>query len=268
MNYYGTFGLEYNPFLKNTKNVLVETEDWGEVKRRLDYLMDSRGFGLITGLPGRGKTTCVRNWADSLNRNSSKVVYLSLSTVTCLEFYKQLAQGLGIEYKHRKHQNFRLIQDEITRLSLEKKVTPVIILDEAHYIMSSILNDLKMIFNFEMDTRDRAVLLLVGSPQINNTLRLSTHESLKQRLSVNYCIHGLNRQEAAGYIDEKIKKAGGEPRDIITHEAMEAIINSGNGIPRIINRICDGCLKIASARRQRDIDAETVMLAVNEMELD
>ena len=82
----------------------------------------------------------------------------------------------------KKSDNFRIIQEEISRLALEKRKTPVIIIDEANYISNAVLNDLKILFNFEMDSRDRAVILLVGLPQLNHTLQLAIHEPLRQRI--------------------------------------------------------------------------------------
>lgn len=267
MNYYGEFGLEFNPFLKNSKEILVNTSEYKEISHRLDFLLQSKGFGVITGQPGRGKTTAIRNWANNLNKSKYKVVYVSLSTVTVLEFYKQLASELGIEPKFKKNENFKIIQNEINRLSIEKKITPIIILDEANYISSAILNDLKIMFNFEMDSKDRAVILLVGLPQLNNTLRLAHHEPLKQRIIINYHMDELSKDESRKYLEEKVKSAGGELENIAENNAIEAIVNASSGTPRVMNRIFDNALKVASLRKERMINAEIVMMAVDEMEL-
>ena len=100
------------------------------------------------------------------------MIYTSLSTVTVNDFYRNLAASLGAQPSYRKTENFRIIQEEINRLALDKRKTPVIIIDEANYIKNAVLNDLKILFNFEMDSRDRAVILLVGLLQLNNTLPL------------------------------------------------------------------------------------------------
>ena len=152
MNYHMRYGLEFNPFVKNSKEILVDTKESKEVSFRLDYLAKTKGFGLLTGAPGRGKTTAIRNWAAHLNPSLHQVIYSSLSTLTVQDFYRNLAQELGAQPAFRKPDNFRLIQSEITRLALEKRKTPVIIIDEANYISNAVLNDLKMLFNFEMDS--------------------------------------------------------------------------------------------------------------------
>lgn len=173
MEYFTRYGLEFNPFLKNSREILVDTDERRETLFRLDYLAKTKGFGLLTGGAGRGKTTVIRTWAAGLNPSLYKVIYTSLSTLTANDFYRNLAQEPGAQPSFRKPDNFRTIQEEIARLSLEKRKTPVIIIDEANYINNAILNDLKILFNFEMDSRDRAAVLLAGLPKLNSTLRLS-----------------------------------------------------------------------------------------------
>ncbi len=182
------------------------------------------------------------------------------------EFYKHLACELDIMVMHKKNDNFRNIQNEITRQCVEKRITPVIIIDEANYINNGVLNDLKMLFNFEMDSRDRAVVLLVGLPQLNNTLRLSANEPLKQRITMNFNIESLTRDETFSYIRAKLAGAKAT-MDIFSLNALEAISNASNGIPRIINKICNSALMIGASKGLDFIDAEIIISAVNDMEL-
>ena len=266
MDYTSRFGLDFNPFIKNSKDIIIETSEYKEILLRLNILLETRGFGLITGSPGKGKTTIVRSWSKTLNPSLFKVIYSSLSTLTVSEFYKNLAQQLGLEPMMRKNDNFKIIQNEITRYAVEKRITPVIIIDEANYIKNGILNDLKILFNFEMDSKDRVVVLLVGLPNINNTLRLVSHEPLRQRITMNYHLDGLNKEEARVYIKSKLSGANCHV-NIFSEGALEAIINSSNGIPRIINKICNVCLLIGNNQNMTDINNDVVMMAVNEIEL-
>ncbi len=266
MDYSSRFGLEFNPFMKNTQEVLVETTEFKESIYRLDILLNTRGFGLITGSPGKGKTTIVRHWAKGLNPSLYKVIYSSLSTLTVVEFYKYLARQLGLEPLFRKSDNFRIIQDEINRYSIEKRITPVIIIDEANYINNAILNDLKLLFNFDMDSKDRVVVLLVGLPQLNNTLRLVAHEPLRQRITMNYHLEGLTKEEAKTYVTSKLSGAKCFT-SIFSEGALEGIINASNGVPRVINKICNACLLIAHNQSLNEVNNDIVMLAVNEIEI-
>lgn len=266
MDYISRYGLDFNPFIKNTHDIIVETSEYKEITYRLKYLLNNKGFGVITGGPGRGKTTVVRNWANTLNTSLYKVIYTSLSTLTVMEFYKHLASEMGLEPMCRKTDNFKIIQNEITRLAVEKRITPVIVIDEANYINNAVLNDFKMLFNFDMDSKDRAVILLVGLPQLNNTLRLVANEPLRQRITMNYNLDSLTKEEAKEYILGKLNGAKCS-MSIFNENALEAITNASNGIPRIINKICNSCLIVGNSKNANTIDADIVMLAVNETEL-
>lgn len=167
---------------------------------------------------------------------------------------------------YHKTDNFRLIQSAINRLAIEKRVTPVFIIDEANYLNTAVLNDLKILFNFEMDSRDRAAILLVGQTQLNSILSLNAHEALRQRLVMNYSMEGLSKQEGRTYITGKLNGAG--CRQTIFDEAtLEAVLNAANGIPRVINRLCDSCLLISHTDGLSTVTAEVAMKAVNDVEL-
>ena len=113
MDYFTRYGLEFNPFIKNSKEILVDSSEYRETIFRLDYLAKTKGFGLLTGSPGRGKTTTIRNWASNLNPSLYKVIYSSLSTLTPNDFYRNLVRELGAEPAFKKPDNFRIIQEEI-----------------------------------------------------------------------------------------------------------------------------------------------------------
>ena len=265
MDYTARYGLEFNPFLKNSKEVLVETQEYKEVLFRLNYLLTTKGFGLLTGSAGRGKTTAVRNWASGLNTSLYKVVYSSLSTLTVNDFYRNLAAELGAQPAFRKTDNFKIIQGEINRLVLEKRQTPVIIIDEANYIGNAVLNDLKMLFNFEMDSKDRAVVLLSGLPQLNSTLRLSIHEPFRQRIVMNYNLEGMTKAEGHSYVAAKLNGAGCT-QTVFEDNALEAILNAANGTPRMINKLCNASLLVGNSSNLNIITADAVMQAINDCE--
>ena len=267
IDYPARYGLEINPFIKNTKDIIVDSADMAETKIRLDYLGETKGFGLLTGGPGKGKTTAVRIWASSLNPSLFRVSYNSLSTLTVMDFYRQIALGLGAEPSFRKNDLFDDIQREIKRFSLEKRITPVIIIDEANLLSHKVLSDLQLMFNFEMDSRDLAVILLVGQPRINITLNQSAHESLRQRIVMNYHMTGITKEEGRGYITKKLEGAGCR-QTIFNENAIEAILNAASGSPRMINKICNRSLMIGAIQGKGIIDADTVQKAIEDTHLE
>lgn len=267
MDYIARYGLEFNPFLKNSRDIFIETDETKEVRFRLSYLAQTKGFGLLVGAPGLGKTTALRSFAASLNPANFKVVYTALSTLTVQGFYRHLVAALGSDPCYHKTDNFRLIQSAVNRLAIEKRITPVFILDEANYLGTAVLNDLKLLFNFEMDSRDRAVILPAGQPQLSSILSLNAHEALRQRLIMNYSMEGLSREEGRAYIRGKLDGAGCR-QAVFDEAAIEAVLNAAGGVPRLINHLCDSCLLISHAGGLDTVTTQAAMKAINDMQLD
>lgn len=265
-DYLSRYGLEQNPFLKNSKDIFLDTAESSEVSTRLGFLSDTKGIGILTGEPGQGKTTATRIWKDSLSPALFKVSYNCLSTLTVMDFYRQMAFSLGIEPRFRKNDVFNDIQSEIRRLSIEKRVTPVIIIDEADMLSHKVLSDLQLLFNFQMDSRDLAIILLIGQPRLNITLSQGMHEPLRQRIVMNYNMGGLTKDEGHAYITRKLEGAGCRQK-VFEYNAAEAILNAANGTPRMINKICNRSLMIGASKNLNSIDADIVMKAVDDIQL-
>ena len=139
------YNMASNPFSKELAAADAhKTEDIVQVHKRLDHLVRTGGIGLLTADPGMGKTFAVRSWAAKLNPNTSKLIYICMSTVTNMEFYRKLCYGLGLEPYFKKSDMYRDIQACIRNLADDKAVRVVIVIDEAQYLPSSVLRDLQI----------------------------------------------------------------------------------------------------------------------------
>jgi len=264
--YYSRFNLEYNPFIKNNSNLYTyQSKDINELYYKLDYLLKVKGIGVITGSPGKGKTTALRNYFNDYNKSLYKVVYISMTTLTTREFYNHLITEFGYEPAYKKNQNYKILQ-QIIRDYENKKITPIIIIDEANYMSSSILNDLKMIFNFNMDSEDKYVLILCGLPVLLSNLSTSNQEPLRQRIITSFEFDGIYDGEVQNYIYSKLEKASG-PTNIFADGVIQAIKNASNGSPRIIDRIMDYALLIADKHNSSTITLDVIQKAIEQTSL-
>lgn len=261
------WGMEFNPFDKNvSEKNSFQSNDYTQAMARLEHLKTIKGLGLFTGLSGMGKTFTLRCFASSLNPNLYKVVYIPLSTVTVMEFYRSLAYGMGLEPKTKKIDLFKSIQGCITLLAKDKRITPIVIVDEAQYLKTEVLNDIKLLLNFEMDSKNYAIFILNGQPVLNSTLSKQVHEALKQRIVINYNFEGISKQEIENYIKSRLTLCGVH-ENIFNDNAIEAIYSCCNGSTRKLNSIVEKCLLIGAQSKERVIDTNMVMLAQNEAEL-
>ena len=138
-----------------------------------------------------GKTYALRCFSKSLNPNLYHMEYICLSTVSVAEFYKQLCAILGVSSKGGKPGMFRAIQDQVWYLYHEKRQPLLLAVDEAQYLSTGILNDLKMILNYGYDSVNCFTLILCGESHLNATLSRPMHEALRQRITVHYNYQGL-----------------------------------------------------------------------------
>lgn len=261
------WGMEFNPFDKGiSSKYSFKSKDFSQSTARLEHLKSSMGIGLFTGASGTGKTFALRCFCDSLNPNLYKVVYLPLSTVSVMEFYRSLSLGLNLEPFYKKIDLFKSIQRHLTFLVKDKKMTPVIVVDEAQYLKTEVLSDIKLLLNFNMDSENYAIFILMGHPVLNDILSKSIHEPLKQRITISYNFEGISKLEMEEYIVSRLKLCGvHEP--IFNENSIEAIYSCCNGSTRKLNAIVEKCLLIGAQKNIRIIDTEVVMIAQNETEL-
>lgn len=265
--YLSYYGMEFNPFDKGIDTKYsFESEDYKIMKNRLNYIKDNPGIALFTGTPGLGKTFVIRDFLNNLNPNLYKTIYVSMSSITVLEFYKQIAYELGIEPSFKKIDIFRQIQEAIINYVKNKKQQVIICIDEAQYLKNTIINDLKMLMNFEIDSKNYFTLILIGQPLLNNLLNRGIHEAIRQRITVSYNLVGISKNELNDYIKTRIEIAHGN-KGIFNEQAIESIWNSCNGSLRIINNIITKSLIIAFNKEQNVIDTEIILEAVNELAL-
>jgi type II secretory pathway predicted ATPase ExeA len=124
-------------------------------------------------------------------------------------------------------------------------------------LSNSILEELRLLFNFKMDSENPFITILSGQTQIRNKLQLAINMPLKQRISIKYIMQGLKLDEMPDYIGSRLKYAGLSD-NVFTPSAMEAIYSMSKGIPRLVNNIATASLMYACSIKQSHIDEEIV----------
>lgn len=261
------YGMSINPFEKSlsTDKAFI-TSDMKEMEGRLEYIKNHPGIGLFTAGPGYGKTFALRRFAENLNPNITKFVYICLSTVSTTEFYKQLCNEFGLVTSQKKSSMFKELQEYFKTMSYNKRIHCIICLDEAQYLNNDILKDLKMLCNFEMDSQNCFSLILLGQPSLINILLRQPHEALRQRIIINYSFNGLSEEEAREYIADRMELANAS-RNIFDDNAILTAYSSCTGSIRKLNLIITKALIIGAQNKTQHINTDMVLSAINEIAL-
>lgn len=255
------FGMKSNPFEKDVSTAdMFDSSDLIELQSRLKYIKECRGIFLLVGEPGTGKTAALRKFTASLAPSLYRPVYLPLTTVTVMDFYRALTSLLGEQPRYRKVDMFGQIQSAISTLYYDQHITPVIVIDEAHMASTSILDDLRMLFNFDMDSKTPFILVLAGQSLIKNKLALNMCLPLRQRIAARYTMRGLTAQETSLYLSSRMSVAGVN-RPVFTDQAVNNIHACSNGYPRNINNLATQALMYCTFKKQDTVDDEAVFNA-------
>lgn len=259
------YGLSKNLFQKNIeKEEVFEGESYQEGISRLKYLKEIKGIGLITGVAGVGKTTLLRSFMESLNKEKYNVIYLSLTNSKRFEFLSILCRELKIELGDCYLSNIkRRIQREIIKQKNEYGKETIIFIDNAEKLKEEILKDMDFLYEFEYDKEDYTSIVLCGEEEVREEIRKSIYESFNQRMVFKYHIEGLKKEEVKEYIKTRLEQSG-QTEMIFEENAIYALYNASHGIIRKLNTLINLCFMIGYQEKKSKIDEEIVRVAVEE----
>ena len=264
--YRAHFGFTHYPFERALQpDELFAASAGHEAQARLQHLVELRGIGLITGEVGSGKTTVCRQLAASLHPGLYRLLYVPLSTGNVMDMYKSIAWQLGLPVERSRATAYRAIHTEISRLLIDTKILPILVIDEAQHLRNDVLEDLRLLTNFAMDAERRLCLLLVALTELRRRLTMAVHESLAQRIVVRYHLAGLTRDELPAYLAHRLQLAGCT-LPVFEPAAVEALFQATQGLPRKINGVAHYALSAAALAKLRQVNAEHIQIALDELQ--
>lgn len=235
-----------------------------ELGVRLGHLIEMSGIGLVTGDCGSGKSTACRAFVARLHTGLYKVFYVPLSTGNPMDLYKSIAWEMGLPTERSRAALYRQIKNEVTRLGTEARTRAVLILDEAHGLRSDVLEEMRLLTNYAMDSQNRLCLLFCGQTELRRRLGMAVHEALQQRIVMRYHLPPLGREEAGAYLTHLLRRAGTE-LPLFEPAAVEALFQASKGLPRRLNLLAHHSLIAAAIAKAKAVTAEHVAAAVVEV---
>jgi putative secretion ATPase (PEP-CTERM system associated) len=263
------FGLRANPFNVNPDpRYLFLTRHTEEALACLTYGIQSRkGFVLLTGEVGTGKTTLINKLLEWLRLQQVATAFIFNSRMDVPQFLDFMMADFGIQCDTKSKSQIlqRLYSWLLDRYRSGE--TAVLIVDEAQNLSDEVLEEIRMLTNLETFTEKLLQIILVGQPELEQRLRQPQLRQLRQRLTLRAKTHPLNLEETRSYIQQRLRIAGSNGETIFDPDAMLALYRYSSGIPRVINLVCEHCLVSAFVDQKRLVTGEIVESVARDFDL-
>lgn len=248
------YGLKELPFaLTPDPRFIYFTPSHTEVMANLHYGIESgKGLIVVTGEVGTGKTTILRWMMQRLDR-TVLVAYIFNPRLSVTEFYQHLASLLDVQKWETKPELLVSLGQALDSRH-SRGLRTVLIIDEAQGLSPTVLEEIRLLSNFESDTAKQLQIVLTGQPELRTVLNYPDLRQLKQRIALRCVIKALpGVEETDRYITSRLLASGSERTDIFSREAIDYIYRCTEGIPRNINNLCDNALLAGYAAGDKTI---------------
>jgi type II secretory pathway predicted ATPase ExeA len=258
------YGLESNPFTKESGVSPFLFKDYEFIQSRFKYLLETRGLGVFIGHPGTGKTYAIRQYIDNCTDKRYKFYYVCSTSLTVIEFYRALCHAFRIVPSHRKVEMAKSIKDEITKLFKDNKFIPILVIDEAQYLPKGVVEDLSILLNYEYDSRNYLTIALIGNEGLGYLLNQYQYESIKQRIVINYQTNGITTEQFQEYVKLSLEKVGCY-KEIFEPSVILGIYNNSRGSIRVANKYLTTCLLAGYGEKSNIINNDILKMVHDEL---
>lgn len=256
------FGLSREPFkITPDPSFLYLSPSHQQALARLLYGIDARkGFVVLTGEVGTGKTTLIHTLVKELEKRHSQTTLIFNTISQSKELLRDVCEDLGFsafqENRHNIHTYLRLLNQLLIE-SYRKGKSVNLIIDEAQTLSPKVLESIRLMSNFETSEDKLLQIVMAGQPELAVRLNLPSLRQLKQRVVLYHHLKPLNFTECAEYISHRVEIAGGSP-SLFTSEALQTIYSCSGGIPRLINILCDNGLLTAYCMGEKAVSSAMI----------
>lgn len=265
--YQDFYGFEKLPFgnTPNSKTMFLTKQHREALNHMLYSLVNRKGFMLLTGEIGAGKSTVCRAALDRLD-DSFETAWIVNPSIQEASLFKAIALEFGLEINQ--HEDSLEVMHKLNRFLvnkyLENKI-PILIIDEAQNLSLESLEQIRLLSNLETAQEKLLQIVLVGQPELRDKINHSSLVQLKQRIQIKYHLTNLNKEELEAYIDYLVQLADPSLSPTFTSPALAKIHRFTKGIPRLINSVCDKSLLAGYVYRDPEINRDMVSRAIKEI---
>lgn len=265
--YEAFYGLDSKPFQLNPDpSFYFGSKQHRRAKAYLEYgLLRNEGFIVITGEVGAGKTTIVRGLLDSMDANTVTAAHLVSTQLDAEDTLRMVGAAFGVRVKDVSKADLLMAIEAFLVTQISEGKRSLLIVDEAQNLTPRAVEELRMLSNFQFGKQALLQTFLVGQPEFREILQHPNMQQLRQRVTATCHIGPLDVDETKGYIEHRLKCAGGSGRPQFESGVFEAIYKATGGIPRRINAVCDRLLLLGFLGNKEKLSVDDVNEVVTEM---
>ncbi len=262
------YALKEKPFeITPDPRFLYMSEQHREAYAHLTYaLNETKGFTVITGEVGTGKTTLIQMLLARLD-GQTRTAHLFNPKLSTRDFLSYICHDLGLKTEGltTKGELLTLLHSFLLECYARKERV-VLIIDEAQTLSPKLLEEVRLLTNLETPKSKLLQVILMGQPELDKILADQRFRQLRQRISVRYHLKPLNRSETREYIEKRLKVAGARDCHLFDDGAIREIWKRSRGVPRIINVLCDNALVTGYVEEKRPIDKRVIRDVAKDMD--
>jgi general secretion pathway protein A len=261
------YGFKTKPFeITPDPKFLFLSESHREALAHLTYAVrEKKGFTVITGEVGTGKTTLVQTLLSRLN-GSTRTAYLFNPKLGSTDFISYICEDFGLKGSKRSKGQYLTSLHNFLLDRYAQNENVVLIIDEAHTLDPELLEEVRLLTNLETPKSKLLQVILIGQPELNDVLNDPQYRQLKQRVSLRYHLQPLNQEETKEFIKKRLKVAGVSDPHLFTPKALKEIYRYSKGVPRLINIVCDNALLTGYATDQKVIGLKIIQEVANHLD--
>jgi len=259
--YKAFYSLKRNPFeITPDPSFLFSTKRHNEALAALYYGVRRRkGFVVLTGEVGTGKTLLVRCLLQILKRADVAFAYVFNSRLNPMEFLQYVAGDFHLSTAGKSKSELLLDLGSYVISRSQRNLTTVLIVDEAHHLSADVLEEVRLLTNLETPQAKLLQILLIGQPELDEKLDCDNLRQLKQRIALRSRLGPLDLDEAGGYIHRRLQLAGSShPEVIFPLDTVIEVHRHSRGYPRLINTLCENGLIQAYAKQSQSVTPEMI----------
>jgi type II secretory pathway predicted ATPase ExeA len=259
--YKSFYNLQRNPFeITPDPSFLFPTTRHNEALASLYYGVTAhRGFVVLTGEVGTGKTLILRSLLGLLQRRDVAFALIFNPTLSPLEFMRYIAGDFGLQVAGKAKDELIHVLNGFLLQRHQEGLTTILVVDEAHHLSPELLEEIRLLTNLETSQQKLLQIVLAGQPELDQ--KLDSHElrQLKQRIALRCHLNPLSANETREYMSRRLRIAGAPAAAaIFSGPAIEAVFLHSRGIPRLINTICENALLGGYAQHAATITSEII----------